>query len=260
MDKRIILKNKIKSYFSKCIHDDNELLGLEIEHFLVDKKTLKSISYSKEGGQRNILIRMLELGWEVLSKEGNNILGIKKEGSTITLEPGGQFEFSIKAYENIEDIKRDYIKILEDVYKVIDEDKDLILIGYHPNTKIDELELLPKERYDMMYSYFKGKGEFCHNMMKGTASLHVAIDYKDEEDFIKKFRTANFLTPFISRLFDSTPVFEKEIYPQNNLRIKIWQNTDIKRSKSVPGSLDKKFDFDDYAEYILSLFSLLTME
>jgi len=251
MDKRKILKNKIKSYFSKCIHDDNELLGLEIEHFLVDKKTLKSISYSKEGGQRDILIRMLELGWEVLSKEGNNILGIKKEGSTITLEPGGQFEFSIKAYENIEDIKRDYIKILEDVYKVIDEDKDLILIGYHPNTKIDELELLPKERYDMMYSYFKGKGEFCHNMMKGTASLHVAIDYKDEEDFIKKFRTANFLTPFISRLFDSTPVFEKEIYPQNNLRIKIWQNTDIKRSKSVPGSLDKKFDFDDYAEYIL---------
>jgi len=252
MDKRNILKEKIKSYFSKCIHEDDRYLGLEIEHFLVDKNTLKSISYSKEGGQRDILIRMLDLGWEVLSKEGDNILGIKKQGNTITLEPGGQFEFSIKAYENIKDVKNDYIKILKDVYKVIEKSKDLILIGYHPNTKIDELELLPKERYGMMYDYFKGKGEYCHNMMKGTASLHVAIDYKDEKDFIKKFRTANFLTPFLSRLFDATPVFEKKIYEKNNLRIKVWQNTDIKRSKSVPGSLDKIFTFDDYAEYILN--------
>src|SRR6056297_3837872 len=251
MDKKDIFKDKIKSYFKKCIHDDNEYLGLEIEHFLVDKKTLKSISYSKEGGQKDILIRMLDLGWEVLSEEGENILGIKKNESTITLEPGGQFEFSIKAYENIEDVKKDYIKILKDVYKVIDNDKDLILIGYHPNTKIEELELLPKERYDMMYNYFKGKGEYCHNMMKGTASLHLAIDYKDEEDFIRKFRTANFLTPFLSRLFDSTPFFEKKTYEKNNLRIKVWQNTDIKRSKSVPGSLDKNFTFDDYTQYIL---------
>lgn len=251
MNKKDIFKDKIKSYFKKCIHDDNEYLGLEIEHFLVDKKTLKSISYSKEGGQKDILIRMLDLGWEVLSEEGENILGIKKNESTITLEPGGQFEFSIKAYENIGDVKRDYIKILKDVYKVIGDDKDLILIGYHPNTKIDELELLPKERYDIMHNYFKGKGEYCHNMMKGTASLHLSIDYKDEEDFIKKFRTANFLTPLISRLFDSTPFFEKKIYSKSNLRIKVWQNTDIKRSKSLPGSLDKKFTFDDYAEYIL---------
>ncbi len=252
MDKKDILKERIKLYFDKCIHDDNKFLGLEIEHFLVDKNTLKSISYSKKGGQKDILLRMIELGWEILSKEGDNILGIKKDGSTITLEPGGQFEFSIKAYENIKDVKKDYIKILEDVYKVIEKNKDLILIGYHPNTKIDELELLPKERYDMMYDYFKGKGEFCHNMMKGTASLHVSIDYEDEKDFIRKFRTANFLTPFLSRLFDATPVFEKKIYEKNNLRIKVWQNTDIKRSKAVPGSLDKKFTFDDYAEYILN--------
>ncbi len=251
MDKKDIFKDKIKSYFSKCLHNDNQYLGLEIEHFLVDKKSLESISYSKKGGQRDILIKMLDLGWEIFSKEGENILGIKKDESTITLEPGGQFEFSIKAYENIEDVKKDYIKILKDVYKVIDNDKDLILIGYHPNTKIDELELLPKERYDIMYNYFKGKGEYCHNMMKGTASLHLAIDYKDEEDFIRKFRTANFLTPFLSRLFDSTPFFEKKTYEKNNLRIKVWQNTDIKRSKSVPGSLDKNFTFDDYTQYIL---------
>src|SRR6056297_3627975 len=252
MDKKYIFKDKIKSYFSKCLHNDNQYLGLEIEHFLVDKKSLESISYSKKGGQRDILIKMLDLGWEIFSKEGENILGIKKDESTITLEPGGQFEFSIKAYENIEDVKKDYIKILKDVYKVIDNDKDLILIGYHPNTKIEELELLPKERYDMMYNYFKGKGEYCHNMMKGTASLHVSIDYKDENDFIKKFRTANFLTPFLSRLFDSTPIFEKKIYDKNNLRVKIWQNTDIKRSKVVPGSLDKKFSFEDYADYIFN--------
>jgi len=252
MDNKDVLREKIINFFKKCIHDDKELLGLEIEHFLVDKKTFKSISYGAERGQKYLLTKMLDLGWEIISKEGDNILGIEKEGSTITLEPGGQFEFSIKAYKNIDSIKHDYKKILDDVYKVIDEDKDLILIGYHPNTSIDELQLLPKARYDMMFDYFKGKGEYCHNMMKGTASLHVSIDYKNENDFIKKFRTANFLTPFLSRLFDSTPIFEKKIYDKNNLRVKIWQNTDIKRSKAVPGSLDKVFNFEDYADYILN--------
>ncbi len=252
MNNKDILRENIIKFFQKCIHEDKELLGLEIEHFLVDKKTLKSISYGQEKGQKYVLMKMLDLGWEIISKEGDNILGIEKDGNTITLEPGGQFEFSIKAYEDIKSIKEDYKKILDDVYKALDEDKDLILIGYHPNTSIDELQLLPKARYDMMYNYFKGKGEFCHNMMKGTASLHVSIDYRNEDDFIKKFRTASFLTPFLSRLFDSTPIFEKKIYDKNNLRVKIWQNTDIKRSKVVPGSLDKKFSFEDYADYIFN--------
>lgn len=252
MNNNDVLRENIIKFFHKCIHDDKELLGLEIEHFLVDKKTLKSISYGEEKGQKYVLTKLLDLGWEIISQEGENILGIEKEGSTITLEPGGQFEFSIKAYENIENIKEDYKKILNDVYKVLDKDRDLILVGYHPNTSIEELQLLPKARYDMMYNYFKGKGEYCHNMMKGTASLHVSIDYRDEDDFIEKFRTANFLTPFLSRLFDATPIFEKKIYDKNNLRVKIWQNTDIKRSKAVPGSLDKKFNFEDYAEYIFN--------
>ena len=33
--------------------------------------------------------------------------------------------------------------------------------SYHPETKIDDIKLLPKERYDIMFNYFKTKGEIC---------------------------------------------------------------------------------------------------
>jgi len=86
--------------------------------------------------------------------------------------------------------------------------------------------------------------------MKGTASTQVVIDYKDETDFVKKYRVSNFLSPFISSIFDASPIFEGELYGQTNLRIKIWENTDISRSKYPVGVLNHQFDYKMYAEYI----------
>lgn len=69
--------------------------------------------------------------------------------------------------------------------------------GYQVVSKISEIELLPKERYQHMFNYFKNKGRYAHNMMKGTAALHINLDYCNEEDFRKKIRTAYFLSPLV---------------------------------------------------------------
>ena len=104
-----------------------------------------------------------------------------------------------------------------------------------------------------MYNYLHKHGFMARNMMKGTASTQVVIDYKDEEDFIKKYRVANFLSPFIAKIFDASPVFEGQLYPESNLRIKIWENTDISRSKYPDGVLNHSFDYKKYAEYIAGI-------
>lgn len=102
-----------------------------------------------------------------------------------------------------------------------------------------------------MYDYFKTKGTHAHNMMKGTAALQVAIDYESEEDYIKKFKIVNALTPVFYAIFENAYYFEGEKSPSHNMRSFIWENCDKDRSGVVPSSLDIDYDYEKYAKYIL---------
>jgi len=245
-------RERLVKYFEDGIKKEAFYLGTEFEHIIINKNTMESYSYFDDGGIRDILTKLSKLGWEILGQEEGNILGLIKDESTITLEPGGQLELSIKPLVTMEEIVNEYDEIIDQVKAVLVEDQIIVSLGYHPLTSIDKLPFLPKERYKFMSNYFKKTGKYAHNMMKGTASTQVSIDFTSEMDFVRKFRVANFLSPFISCLFDCSPVFEGKLYEKNNLRVSIWDYTDNDRSKVVPGTLNKEFKFSDYAEYILN--------
>lgn len=111
-----------------------------------------------------------------------------------------------------------------------------------------------------MSKYLKEKGEYAHNMMKGTAAIQISIDYANEEDFIRKFRVANFLSPLLYLISDNSPIFEGQVYYKFGLRSLIWENTDKERSDIVPNSLNKTFGYKDYGEYILSIPPILILK
>ena len=250
---------KNTAYFLEQSKESAYLLGAEMEHFLINRDTLRSYRYDEPGGQKEILEQLHESGWNIIGIEDGNILGLEKSGSTVTLEPGGQIEFSLRPFETVGEIDKEYRAIANEIKALLRPEQALVSIGYHPKTKISELPLLPKKRYAMMFDYFKEHGRFCHNMMKGTASTQVSIDYLNEEDFIKKFRVANFISPVMANLFDSTPIFEGEKYSGRNCRTAIWEETDIKRSKLIPGSLDSRFDFESYSKYLLKMPPILLL-
>lgn len=247
------------AYFLEQSKERAFLLGAEMEHFLINRDTLRSYQYDEPNGQKDIMERLHSSGWNIIGIEDGNILGLEKEGSTVTLEPGGQIEFSLKPLKTVGEIDEEYRAIANEVKAVLRPEQALVSLGYHPKTTISELSLLPKKRYAMMFDYFKEHGRFCHNMMKGTASTQVSIDYLNEEDFIRKFRVANFISPIVANMFDSTPIFEGERYSGRNCRTAIWEETDIKRSKLIPGSLDTRFDFEAYARYLLKIPPILLL-
>jgi glutamate--cysteine ligase len=236
---------------------DSEKLGVEFEHFLIDTKTLRSYNYHETNGQHFIMKKLIEGGWKVDYEEEGNIFAASKDGDAISFEPGGQFEISIRPCSSVSDVDLAYKAIMSEINEHLLEDQALVSLGYHPKSKIDELPLLPKERYKFMYEYLHKHGEMARNMMKGTASTQVSIDYKSEKDFIQKYRVANYLSPFIARLFDASPIFEGEIYNNKNLRINIWEHTDISRCKLPTGALDKSYGYSDYANYILNIKPIL---
>jgi glutamate--cysteine ligase len=251
LDKVDDFKQYLLEFFKQNGKAVCDQLGVEFEHFLINQATMSSYRYDEPNGQHELLKKLANRGWRVIIEEKGKLLGVEKDNHTITLEPGGQVEISLHTSKTIGEIDQNYRSVLGEIKSLFVEDQVLVSIGYHPKTKIEELPLLPKARYKMMSDYFADRGLYCYNMMKGSAATQVSIDYQDEADFIKKFRVANFLSPFIARIFDATPIFEGDIYKGDNCRIMIWENTDIERSKLINGSLDKTFNFTDYVDYLL---------
>ncbi len=228
-------------------------IGVEFEHFIIDKKTLKSINYYDQRGVKDTLEKLEAQGWKG-KYEGKNILGLSNETQVITLEPGSQFEFSIKEpKKQIKEIEKEYFKFLNEIIPILEEkDQYLVATGYHPVSKINDFDIIPKERYHYMYQYFQSKGSHAHNMMKGTAALQVALDFSSQEDYIKKYQVVSSLSPVAYALFDNSYYFEGEVWDKHNLRTLIWENMDKDRSGVIKVAFDRDFGYSKYAQYILN--------
>ncbi|MBS4534512.1 glutamate--cysteine ligase [Clostridium sp. D2Q-14] len=254
-------RKRLIDYFkSHTTNKNNFKVGVEFEHFIIHKNTLETVTYGEKNGVAHTLKELESKGWKGDYSE-DNILGLSKGDINITLEPGAQFEVSINPKQTIIELEKIYIDFLKEIVPILEKKEQyMISMGYHPVSKIENIPFIPKERYKYMSQYFSDKGEYAHNMMKGTASIQIAIDYSDEEDCRKKFRLANLLSPILSLIFDNSPIFEGNIYPNNILRTDIWNKCDDDRSKIVPKSLDNEFSCSDYAEYILNTPPILIMK
>ena len=245
--------NLITEYIKSGEKDPKDwTIGVEMEHFIVDKDTGETVSYYGENGVGETLDEigdLLDMDKEI---EEGYVLGLHKDVFDIATEPGSQFEIAIKSNCCLDVLEKRFRDFFVKVLPLFEEkNQSLLTVGYHPVTKIDEIKILPKKRYDHMFNYFKERGSMAHNMMKGTASLQVTLDYKDEDDFRKKFRIMNALAPVFYALFDNSYIFEGEVSPIRNIRQKIWDNTDTDRSGVYDFAFDDDLSYETYAERIL---------
>lgn len=236
---------------------DDFKVGFEVEHFVINADTMETLTYGEEGGVRDSLEEIEKMGYEA-SYEGDNIMGLTADNFAISIEPAAQFEVALDAKKTIDQLHTAYIEVMGKLIPVFDKKNQLLAqVGYQPKTKIEQLPFIPKERYKYMSQYFKDfGGSSPYNMMKGSGSLQVAIDYKDEEDFKKKFFVANAVSTFLYSIFDNAYIFEGEVYSKHNLRQTIWDNCDKKRSGIYDFAFDSDLSYKKYAEKILATDSI----
>ncbi|WP_353893816.1 glutamate-cysteine ligase family protein [Proteinivorax hydrogeniformans] len=227
-------------------------IGIELEHIVVDNN-FNTVNYYQQNGIQDILKQLLPLGYNGDYYE-EYLVGLTKDNFTITLEPGGQLEISIRQSNSLTEIKGTYLQFITDISPILAENNQhLLAIGYQPKTSIADIPFNPKPRYEQMANYFLKKGTMAHNMMKGTAAIQVSIDYTCESDFIKKLKVANFLTPLFAILTDNSPCFEGNRYKMHSVRTEIWQNTDNDRSGIIPFKKGEVFGYQAYANYLLNV-------
>ncbi|MCK9267805.1 MAG: glutamate-cysteine ligase family protein [Alkaliphilus sp.] len=228
-------------------------IGVGLEHIVVHEDNMDFVTYYGEEGIEGILQELLLKGYEGNYEEGH-LIGLSGEDRKIILRPGGQVEIDIEPCETVKEIESIYFSFLNDIIPILEKRNLLLMgIGYHPKSSIKDIPFVPREIYVYISDYFRGKGKYAYNMMKGTAALRVSIDYREEYDFIQKFRVANFISPLLYLISDNSPIFEGEVHEKFSLRSLIWANVDKGRSGIVPDSFKGDFGYKEYAQYILNV-------
>ena len=240
-------KEQIIKYFRSGIKDTKDFrIGIEHEKFLFNNKDNKRLNYSKI---KEMFSALLEFGWNpVLEKE--NIIGLNKGGKNITLEPGNQIELSGEKLNHIHEAcaeSQDYLFELRQVTKKFDI--NIVSAGFDPISKLDEIPNNPKQRYELMTKDMPLGGELSLDMMYRTCGTQLNIDYKSEEDFVKKFKIVNSIVPISIALFANSSIVEKKNSGYLSYRSKVWQNTS---RGGLPKIFFEELNFEKYAEFVMN--------
>jgi len=176
-------KDQIINYFLSGAKK-NVFIGVENEKFLFQEKNNVRATYSDIKKVIEIFKKKFE--WKEV-KENENIVGLKIDGKSISLEPGNQIELSGDKLSNIHEVcseSYDFQNQLDQICKEIG--LKTMSIGYDPITKLSNAPKNPKQRYKLMAKEMPKGGKLSLNMMYQTSGTQINLDYLSEDDFKKK--------------------------------------------------------------------------
>jgi glutamate--cysteine ligase len=197
-----------------------------------------------------------EFGWKpIMEKE--NIIGLQKQGKSITLEPGNQIELSGDKLNNIHEAcaeSHDYLFELQQVTKKLN--LKIVSAGFDPISTLSEVPNNPKQRYQVMTKDMPNGGSLSLDMMYRTCGTQLNLDYDSEKDFIKKFKIVNSIVPISIALFANSSIIEKKNSGFSSYRSKVWQETS---RGGLPEVFFDNMDFEKYADFSIN-FPLLFIQ
>ena len=247
-------KEQIINYFKSGIKEtDNLKIGIEHEKFLFDNKNNRRIDY-------NSILKMFdqlyEFGWKPIY-EKTNIIGLTKDDKSITLEPGNQIELSGAKLNNIHEACAESHEYLFELKQVIEKlNFKIISAGFDPISKLSDIPNNPKQRYEVMTKDMPEGGSLSLDMMYRTCGTQLNVDYVSEQDFTKKFKLSNYLTPINIALFANSSVIEKKDSGYFSYRSHAWQQTS---RGGLPEFFLEDFNFEKYADFAMNM-SLLFLQ
>ena len=226
-----------------------EKIGMEYERIPVYKADNSVVPYEGVYGICEVLREFAKKdNWDYILDD-NNIIGLKKLHDTITLEPGCQFELSIEPQDTVKELKKRIEEIDTNLQPILKEfEIKLINAGVSPKTTYKNIKLIPKRRYHLMANYLWGI--LSDVMMRETAGIQVGIDFKSEEDAMRKFRLANLMIPFTTAMYANSNIRGNVDTGYKSFRALAWLNTDNERC-GFALDFNKNMCFKDYVNLLL---------
>ncbi len=222
-------------------------IGMEYERLPISSSSYNAVDYSL--GITEFLRQFAkEENWDYITDD-YNIIGLKQNHDTITLEPGCQIELSIKPEKTIFELQEKINSLNKKMNKILDSlNITLIEYGVSPLSTHKNINILPKKRYQIMAKYLWGI--LSDVMMRETAGIQGTFDFKNEEDAIRKFKLANKLSPFMTAMFANSPIRGGVETGYKTFRGLSWLNTDNDRC-GFACNLDRDFSLESYIDAVI---------
>ncbi len=185
--------------------------------------------------------------------DAGSLVGAHGAAGSLTIEPGGQVEFSGVPRDSLINVERDLRHYVDWLKERARELGIMFLgVGFDPLRSLEEQSWVEKRRYALLRPYLQTRGRRGLDMMTRTASIQVNLDYSSEEDLARKFVVGNRLAPIVGAIFANSPFREGRLSGARSERALVWLETDAARSGVAPPALGDHFSLDDWIDYILS--------
>ena len=243
----------IKWFEAGCKPKNLFRIGTEHEKFVYKLNSLKPVSYNEPSGIKNILKSLVRFGWVEVSESGN-IIALRKDNQSITLEPGGQLELSGAPLENIHQTCSEVNEHLKQV-KIIGNELNIgfLGVGARLEGKLASDLWMPKPRYKIMKDYMPLVGNLGLEMMADTCTVQANLDYSSEQDMRRKLKTSFILQPIVTALFASSPIEKMKPSKYISRRAAIWFDVDKDRCGTPKFIFDENLSFESWVDYALKV-------
>ena len=243
----------IKWFEAGCKPKNLFRIGTEHEKFVYKLNSLKPVSYNEPSGIKNILKSLVRFGWFEVNEVGN-LIALRKDNQSITLEPGGQLELSGAPLENIHQTCSEVNEHLKQV-KIIGNELNIgfLGVGARLEGKLASDLWMPKPRYKIMKDYMPLVGNLGLEMMADTCTVQANLDYSSEQDMRRKLKTSFILQPIVTALFASSPIEKMKPSKYITRRAAIWFDVDKDRCGTPKFIFDENLSFESWVDYALKV-------
>ncbi len=241
-------KQDLINYFEKGCKKENQLsIGVEHEKFIFNNLTKQRVNFETVSKIFNFLE---QFGWKPI-KEKDYVIGLSRDGQSITLEPGNQIELSGAKLNSVHLNCSESYKYLDELKKACKKlNLKMMSVSFDPFTKLENVPQTPKQRYEIMTKEMLKNGKLSLHMMYQTCGTQINLDYISEKDFIKKFKLSSFLVPLSTAIFANSAIIENRLNGYLSYRAKVWQNTS---RAGLPKFFLEDMNFEKYVDFAIDM-------
>jgi len=229
-------------------------VGTEHEKIGLFARDLSPLPYEGERGIGVMLEAIAQADdWKRIYENGA-VIALEKGKASITLEPGGQLELSGAPLRTIHETCEEFHTHLA-LMKRVCEPLDIVWLGLgiHPIHTVDQIPMMPKQRYRIMRSYLPTRGSRALVMMFQTATVQANFDYASEADMVDKLRMSLCVSPIVSAIYANSSLSEGAANGFISKRLAAWEDTDPDRTGLLPMVFEPDFGYRRYIEWALDV-------
>jgi len=229
-------------------------IGIEVEMPFVNKKDLQPIGFSGPKSISAIFNFLSKKGnWHALEVENNKVTALENETGNITLEPGGQIEFSSAARKTLGELEQDIGKYFTDAKAASEKiGLDVLPYGFHPHLSIDDCPYVSeRSRFKALKPVFEAEGGY--SAWGQSCSVQVTLDSPSKDDAFDAFKLGLLIQPVAAAIFANSPFSMGKDSDHASWRRHKLQELDSPLYKVPDALFEPGYGLKDWAAHTLSV-------